>query len=121
MWSTGETKLLRQIPIAPPSALPRLLLRIVYATQWAGPWSRDDSTPSGKECLDPLKQFRQGRPQSFGNSLNVYKREIAYTPFHAAVIRPVQAAPVRSLFLIDPLLLADAIIYLVFGRGRTQL
>ena len=62
----------------------------------------------GRSPSDALEQHRQARFQPFGDPINVHQRNIPHAPLYAAVLRPVQAAPLRCLFLIDSLLLADA-------------
>jgi len=57
---------------------------------------------------DSAKQFSQTLPQSAGDLLDIHQRHISDPALYAAVVRPMQPASFRSLFLIDLLLLAHA-------------
>ena len=59
-------------------------------------------------ALDPLKKARQRRFQALGNFFDVHQRNIPHTALDSAVVRPMKAASLCRLFLIDLLLLADA-------------
>jgi hypothetical protein len=63
--------------------------------------------PATRLHLHAAKQLRQTLPQSSGNLFNVHQRHIPDPSLDTAVVRPVQPAPLRSLFLIDLLLLAN--------------
>jgi len=55
-----------------------------------------------------VEQVREACSESLGYPFDVHKRHIPHTALNAAVIRPMQPAALRSLFLIDRLLLANA-------------
>src|SRR6266487_3218981 len=54
---------------------------------------------------DFFEQPRQAYPQPLADLFDVHQGHIPDAPLDAAVVRPVHSAPLRSLFLIDPLLL----------------
>jgi hypothetical protein len=54
------------------------------------------------------EQFRQTSFQTLRNPFDIHQRNVPHSPLYAAVVRPVQPATLRCLFLIDPLLLAYA-------------
>jgi len=60
------------------------------------------------QILDALKQLWQARLQSLGDLFKVHKGDVPHPALYATVVCPVQPAPLRSLFLIDPQFLADA-------------
>ena len=57
---------------------------------------------------EAAEQVGQASFQPLCNSLDIDQRDIPHTALDAGIIRPVQPAALRSLFLIDLLLLADA-------------
>src|SRR5690242_4881354 len=65
-------------------------------------------TLSRRNCLDATKQVRQILLQSLGDFLDVHQRHVSDSAFDAAVVCPVQPAPLGCLFLVDHLFLADA-------------
>jgi len=52
------------------------------------------------------EQFSQTFPQSSGNLLDIHQRHVPDSSFDTAVVRAMQPTSLRSLFLIDLLLLA---------------
>jgi hypothetical protein len=58
--------------------------------------------------LDSIEQFGQALLQSVGDFFDIHQRHVPKAPLNPAAIRPVQSAPLGSLFLIDRLLLAYA-------------
>lgn len=52
------------------------------------------------------KQLWQVLFQSLCDFLDIYERDISDSPFNAAIVRPVQPAPLSRLFLINLLALA---------------
>jgi hypothetical protein len=58
--------------------------------------------------LDTTEQLRQTLLQPFGNLFDVHERYIPDSSLDTAVVSPMQPASLRSLFLIDLLLLAYA-------------
>ena len=58
--------------------------------------------------LDTTEQLRQTLLQPFSNLFDVHERYIPDPSLDTAVVRPMQSASFRSLFLIDLLLLAYA-------------
>src|ERR1700722_18834816 len=65
-------------------------------------------TPAAVQKLHTPKQVRQTLLQPFGDLLDGHQRDIPNPSLDAAVVRPMQSALFRSLFLIDFLLLANA-------------
>jgi len=61
-----------------------------------------------KTDSEPPEEVRQGRFQTLGDFFDIDQRDVPHAALDAAVICSVQPATLRSLFLIDFLLLADA-------------
>jgi len=60
------------------------------------------------EKSNAAEQIRQTGLQAFGDLPNVHERHVPNPALDPAVVRPVHPAALRSLFLIDLLLLTDA-------------
>jgi hypothetical protein len=60
------------------------------------------------EYSNAAEQSWQARLQPSSDLLDIHQRHVPDSPFDAAIVSPMQAAPFRSLFLIDLLGLAYA-------------
>jgi hypothetical protein len=52
-----------------------------------------------RDSSNATKQLRQARSESLGDPLNVHERHVSDTPLDATVVRSVQLATLRGLFL----------------------
>jgi hypothetical protein len=60
--------------------------------------------PDNGALSDALEQPSQARFQSFADLLNVQQRHVPHSTLDPAVVRPMQPASLRSLFLVNALL-----------------
>jgi hypothetical protein len=61
-----------------------------------------------QKISNATEQVGQAPSQALRNPLDVHKGDVPHSALDAAVVRPVQSASFRCLFLIDLLLLAEA-------------